>query len=88
MYVSANERLPDGQTQVLVLETAPAANGSDAKNSSVLVRGDNWNATSVGPPGQYANLIIQPVDRVCNDLRLDSLLIIGPVNRERIVKRF
>ncbi|WVW81884.1 hypothetical protein I302_103883 [Kwoniella bestiolae CBS 10118] len=56
--------LPGDQTQVIVLETAVnATTGQDVNDGSVLVRGDNWNATSAGEQFVYENLHIQPVDK-------------------------
>ncbi|WWC58206.1 uncharacterized protein I303_100742 [Kwoniella dejecticola CBS 10117] len=55
---------PGDQTQVIVLETAVnATTGQDVNDGSVLVRGDNWNATSAGDQFTYENLYIQPIDK-------------------------
>ncbi|WWC85882.1 uncharacterized protein L201_000749 [Kwoniella dendrophila CBS 6074] len=56
--------LPGDQTQVIVLETAVnQTTGQDVNDGSVLVRGDNWNATSSGNQFIYENLFIQPIDK-------------------------
>ncbi|WRT63765.1 uncharacterized protein IL334_000690 [Kwoniella shivajii] len=56
--------LPGDQTQVIVLETAVnSTTGDNANNGDVLVRGDSWNATSLGDQFVYENLFIQPIDK-------------------------
>ncbi|WVQ62602.1 uncharacterized protein L199_000748 [Kwoniella botswanensis] len=65
--------LPGDQTQVIVLETAVnATTGQDVNDGTVLVRGDNWNATSAGDQFVYSNLHIQPIDKI---LAVPSLLL-------------
>ncbi|WWC66775.1 uncharacterized protein I206_100680 [Kwoniella pini CBS 10737] len=57
--------LPGDQTQVIVLETAVnATTGQEVNDGSVLIRGDNWNATSSGDQFTYENLFIQPMDKI------------------------
>lgn len=63
-------KLPGDQTQVIVLETAP--NATDGGEPPILIRGDTYNATSVGKESVYENLNIQPIDKV-------SLLIRQPL---------
>jgi hypothetical protein len=53
--------LPGPQTQVIVLESAP-----NTTDPVVLIRGDDWNATSIGRTSRYSNLNLQPIDRVSN----------------------
>ncbi|ORY20451.1 hypothetical protein BCR39DRAFT_591825, partial [Naematelia encephala] len=69
-------RLPENQPQVIVLEQAPN-NTFILPNTTIsippyttsnpppiLIRGDQWNATSVAPQAIYQNLYIQPISRV------------------------
>ncbi|WWD22476.1 hypothetical protein CI109_106969 [Kwoniella shandongensis] len=56
--------LPGDQTQVIVLQTAEnATTGASPDNTTILIRGDSWNATSAGAQFTYKNLFIQPVDK-------------------------
>ena len=56
-------RLPNNQTQVIVLEEAPAASGEEP-GSRILIRGDAWNASSIGGMVAVSNLLVQPIDKV------------------------
>jgi hypothetical protein len=66
-------QLPGDQTQVLVLETAPEAPVS-SNATTVLIRGDNWNATNVGAQQDYENLHVWPIDKVSRGSRFDNPL--------------
>lgn len=57
-------KLPGEQTQVIVLETAPNATVGEGETPTILIRGDTYNATSVGQQAVYENLLIQPIDKV------------------------
>lgn len=51
--------LPDGQTQVLVLETAP-----NTTEPVVYIRGTDWNATTITYTKRYENINVQAINRV------------------------
>ncbi|WVF66112.1 hypothetical protein IAT40_000851 [Kwoniella sp. CBS 6097] len=55
--------LPGDQTQVMVLQTAEDPATGESVQGEVLIRGDNWNASSVGQQFVYENLYIQPIDK-------------------------
>ncbi|TYJ54893.1 hypothetical protein B9479_004401 [Cryptococcus floricola] len=57
--------LPGEQAQVIVLETAADRSVPQPwDNTSILIRGDTWNATSQGNQFSYENLYVQPIDRI------------------------
>ncbi|OCF36204.1 hypothetical protein I316_02077 [Kwoniella heveanensis BCC8398] len=56
--------LPGDQTQVMVLQTAEDPTTGGSIQGEVLIRGDNWNASSVGQQFVYENLYIQPIDKI------------------------
>jgi hypothetical protein len=64
--------LPQGQTQVLALETAP-----NTTEPVVYIRGTNWNATSISYTKRYENVHIQAINRVSPsvNLNLDCVML-------------
>ncbi|WVQ93742.1 hypothetical protein IAU59_000819 [Kwoniella sp. CBS 9459] len=55
--------LPGDQTQVMVLQTAEDPATGESVQGDVLIRGDSWNASSIGEQFVYENLYIQPIDK-------------------------
>jgi len=61
--LNSDTSLPQGQTQVLALETAP-----NTTEPVVYIRGTNWNATSISYTKRYENVNIQAINRVSQAL--------------------
>jgi hypothetical protein len=59
LLANSDTLLPQGQTQVLALETAP-----NTTETSVYIRGTNWNASSIGYTKKYENVNVQAINRV------------------------
>ncbi|OCF45154.1 hypothetical protein I317_00956 [Kwoniella heveanensis CBS 569] len=66
--------LPGDQTQVMVLQTAEDPTTGGSIQGEVLIRGDNWNASSVGQQFVYENLYIQPIDKVSGWMKWKLIL--------------
>ncbi|WVR03513.1 hypothetical protein IAU60_000504 [Kwoniella sp. DSM 27419] len=72
LYRSANSDLPGNQTQAIVLQSEDQSMPGQPDAGRILIRGDTWNATSIGSQVAYANVLIQPIDKV---LAIPSSLI-------------
>ncbi|WVQ80263.1 hypothetical protein IAT38_002368 [Cryptococcus sp. DSM 104549] len=61
---TANTLLPEDDTQVMVLQTDEGYEPNQSpENTSIIIRGDEWNATSQGVQFDYKNLKIQAIDK-------------------------
>lgn len=77
----ADTLLPEGQTQVCVLETAP-----NTTETTVFIRGPDWNATSISFTKNYQNINVQAIDRVSR-LHLHQLEIVSMSSADGIDSR-
>jgi hypothetical protein len=64
--------LPQGQTQVLALETAP---NTTTTEPVVYIRGTNRNATSISYTKRYENVHIQAINRVSPNITLNEAML-------------